>query len=263
MNCYKLAMSGLAALAVIFGVEHASAETLALYDFEEFTTTATAWPASAGPWNNSATSAAVTATTLSDNDFAILEARSVRDASVPNTDPPNDPGDLQSFAALIGAGSITGGDPTPAPTSDADYFTFSVTAAAPIELSTFSFELGVSNTDNNTMLNHNVRAQVFYNINGGAFSAIGAEQTRATSVGPDDEFTGMLLSSIDLSGISLANGQTAEFRLSLRNNRGFSSNAGAVYLDNVQLEGTVVPEPASLALIGLAGLALGLLRRVR
>ncbi len=259
MNCTRIVLGGLAALAVLIGAERASAEILALYNFEEFTATATAWPANAGPWVNSATSSGVTATTLGDNNFDILEARSVRDASVPNTDPPNDPGDLPSYAALIGAGSMV--DTVP-PTSDNDYFFFSVTANSPTDLSGFSFDLGVSNTDNSTTLNHNAVAQLFYSINGGTFTSVGAEQTRATNVGPADEFTGMLPSSIDLSGISLASGQTAEFRLSVRDNRGYGSNVGAVYIDNVRLDGTVVPEPSSLALLCLAGLGL-VARRTR
>jgi hypothetical protein len=62
--------------------------------------------------------------------------------------------------------------------------------------------------------------------------------------------------------IGVGSGQTAEFRLSLRNNRGYGSTTGAVYIDNIQLEGAVVPEPMTLSMLGI-GAAIVFARRAR
>lgn len=240
---------GLATAVLLVGMHVASAATIAEYSFEEFTTTNDAWPAANGPYTNTATTPGATATDLGSVGLASLEALSVRDASH---------GDLDSYALLIGPGSMT------ATLSEADnYFGFTVSADSALLLNSFSFDLGVSNSDNNPDFNHEVNAQFFYSLDGGAtFLPIGDVQTRATVNGPDDDFTGMINSTIDLTSLEiLSPGESVEFRLALANNRGYSSAAGAVYLDNLVLDATVVPEPATLGLVTLVGCALLARRR--
>lgn len=72
--------------------------------------------------------------------------------------------------------------------------------------------------------------------------------------------------SFDLSGISeLDNEETIYFRVSqvgTTSVNGGTVGAGSVRMDNLTINGTVVPEPSSAALLGALGLA-GLLRRRR
>lgn len=62
--------------------------------------------------------------------------------------------------------------------------------------------------------------------------------------------------AINASGITLADGETGRFVISLTGNEGNNSSS---FLDNVAV--TIIPEPSSLALVGLGGLCL--LRRRR
>jgi hypothetical protein len=72
--------------------------------------------------------------------------------------------------------------------------------------------------------------------------------------------------NIDLTGNSvfsgLTNGQTVEFRIYLKDG---STNVSTRYhqLDNIVLNGTVIPEPASIGMLGLGALITLLIRRWR
>ena len=107
-------------------------------------------------------------------------------------------------------------------------------------------------------------AQLFYSTDGGtSFNPIGPLVVSvADNANNTGAFTGMNNYSIDLSSLGLLNtGQTIEFRLGFSDNRGGGSNLMGHYVDNFVLSGTAIPEPASLGLLGLAGV--GLLARRR
>lgn len=264
----------LAAAAVLtMGAASASAATLGEWNFSEFTTTDAAWPAAPGPYANTASDPAASVTTLSNVGAGALEALRTRDSTAVT---------LSSHALLIGAGNIahnsgTGTSPIAAtPVSTDDYLGFTLTANQnDLGLSDLSFDLGTSvgaNTNatnaQGTFENLTTNVQVFYSIDSGTtFAAIGAlhqsiADNSATGANNAGVFTGMNNFNVDLSSLPLLDTtETIEFRLAFGDNRGGGSNVMGHYVDNVIIEGAVIPEPGSLALAGIAGL--GMLARRR
>lgn len=271
MQKKNLCLTALAASAVLVGTHAASADVLALYDFSEFTNEqADSYynPGSADDiwtYENQASSPLGSATVLTNEQMASLVANTTRDST-------NEP--VGPISLLMAAGALpsdSGSNVPPPPASDDNYLGFSVTADQNnIGLTDLSFDLGTSIGANQIATSGDVvfdtletNAQLFYSTDGTTFNPIGGLiESVATSTEEAGEFTGMNTYSIDLSSLDLLDtGESIDFRLGLSDNRGGGTTTMGHYLDNVMLEGVVIPEPTSVALFGLAGL--GLLRRRR
>ena len=262
MQSKILSLVAASAMAVVAGAQVASADVVAQYTFEEFTGTATYAPAP-GPYQNTASSSAGTASDLATVGLSSLQADTTRDSTQVA---------LNSDTLLIGAGSITSGSTPepPAPVSSTDYLGFTLAPTSPLDLNSLTFNLGTSiganqiaTNTNGTFDNLETNLQLFYSTDGTTFNAVGPLiESTAVSTVESGSFTGMNFYSIDLSALPDLNvGQTGEFRLAFSDNRGGGTNTMGHYLDNVVLNATVVPEPASLGLLCAAGLGLVARRR--
>lgn len=133
-----------------------------------------------------------------------------------------------------------------------DYITFTVTpdAGNSIEFTTLDFDIRV-----NAVANGINEYAVFSSVDGFASTA-DAFETGAITVAAATT----AVSQIDLSGLGPVTSAT-EFRIYVYGSSVTgNSNTGSDY-DNIVLQGTVVPEPSSAALLGLGGLAFILRRR--
>jgi hypothetical protein len=248
-----------AATALFAAVTGAQAAPIAVYNFNEIADN-TSNPAAA----DSAGTAGVTVSTLTRDAGGTGNADGLGTVSDDNTRD-NTPDTFSSMTLAYSLGTTAKNpfaSPTPTPIiADQDYVTFNVTAGAGgLALGSLTFDYGVSvNTTDTTGLQ--AAEQTFYSINGGAFTAIGAQQDRTVPSGGAGFFTGFTQSAIDLSTIpTLAAGDNIVFRLNFGDNSSSTTSSKGGYIDNVVLNG-VVPEPASLALFGLAGM--GLMARAR
>jgi hypothetical protein len=93
----------------------------------------------------------------------------------------------------------------------------------------------------------------------GPASTVLGSATGITNIGNQgdaDDFDITLAAS--LSDITLADGESAVFELLIDD---YGSNSASATLDNVAFQGSLVPEPGSLALLGLGGLLIAARRR--
>lgn len=107
---------------------------------------------------------------------------------------------------------------------------------------------------------------LFYSVNGGSYTQIGANYTVLANASPNPAWNGTTSSSIytftpDLSstGTALNNDTTVSFRLYDQNtvsaNGGTVASGGTDRVDNFVVTATPVPEPATMALAAIGGIA--------
>lgn len=144
-----------------------------------------------------------------------------------------------------------------------DYYGFTVTnnSGTGLTLDTFTFDAySVTNDAGQSITAY---FQLYYQIDGGGYTAIGTAQSTTSPNGVTanvSEFSPLLNGTVDLSSIgSINDGSQVEFLLSVYDNSG--SNAKASFIQNIQLTTVTVPEPSSTALLGLGGLLLITRRR--
>lgn len=235
----------------------ASADVVALYDYNSF---------AAGVGNPSAPSSAsspLASVSNLDRDAGGVDNADGLGTITDTETRDNTPDTFTSTALVIGAGTVANNPfatpPDPIVASQ-DYLTFTLTSnTSGLSLSSLSFDYGVS-VDTTDETGFQGAIQLFASINGGGFNAVGARQDRIVPDGAAGFFTGFTTSTIDLSSLTaLGSGDTVEFRLTFGDNSGQSTSNKGHYLDNVTLN--AVPEPASLALMGMAGLGLLMRRR--
>lgn len=157
-----------------------------------------------------------------------------------------------------------------APGGTVDYLLFSVQAANgyKLNLDAFSFDLGVGrgNDDTGSVA---FRGQGWFSIDGGdnwtkMRNVVSVNNTSA------EFFTGFTTVNADLSGFSALQQQTGEVQIALalsdNGDRNIYSSANlnpaGHYLDNIKLEGSVVPEPVTLGLIVVSSLGMVVSRRL-
>lgn len=168
---------------------------------------------------------------------------------------------LSSTALVISPGT-TGRNPfhdtTPTELIAAqDFLTFTLINTLPaLRLDTFSFDFGASvSTAERTGLM--AAAQLFYSLNAQPFVAVGFQQDRIVPAGAPGIFTGFTTSTIGLAGIGILDGHDSiEFRLAFGDNSTAVVASKGIYVDNLVLSGSVIPEPAGLSLLmlGMTGL---------
>lgn len=156
----------------------------------------------------------------------------------------------------VASQTVGGGGTVATPVATDDYFGFTVTNtnSEALQLKRFSYDsVLVSNdaSDGITMV-----TQLFYSLNGGAYTEIGSLNSLTVPSGEpgltSDSF------SVNVSSLTLAENETVTFRLALGDDAN-TTTSRALFTQNLML--TAVPEPSAFALLGLAGL--GFLRRRR
>ena len=143
------------------------------------------------------------------------------------------------------------------PVSTSDYFGFAVTAdpGKTLDLTNIEFDL-ITRANASAAWGYTATAQVFVAVDGGAFTAIGSS---VSSTAPDasNVWSPVTTANIDLSTITGAS--SVEIRIGVADN--LDNSGAAAFVQGVQLNGTVVPEPATVGMFSLMGGALIFIRR--
>jgi len=143
-------------------------------------------------------------------------------------------------------GTVGGGNPVPAPVSTDDYFAFTVAGVGAnlVDPEEVRFDI-VMMTNNNTRMT--TRYSLFASTDGTTFTEVGTG-----SIFQDTTPVGTVDTAVfDLT--TLADASSYEFRIALRDQS--SQNNKGTAIQGIQFEdATVIPEPASLALLGVGSL---------
>lgn len=177
------------------------------------------------------------------------------DADV-NSTASNFTSNYSSNSGLSGAGNyFVRVQVTPAltdPVSTTNYFTFTVTAASGFTLNLADLTLKTALVDSSQPTGTTF---VRSSVDGFAFDLGSYTQTGTAS----SDFTDR---TIDLSGAAYQNLSSITFRIYHYDDTDSTSSTGLVHrIDDVVLNGSAIPEPASFALLGLGGLSLLARRR--
>ena len=162
------------------------------------------------------------------------------------------------FWYIVNANQDLGSDPGAGSAVASDYWGFTLTADAgsSLDLTSLTFDYGVGHNDGGTS---DFGYRVFTKVDGGAFTSIATGGVASASYTAGD-WSGQASGNIDLTSLATTvDGGNVEFRIQMWSS---SASGGAIQaFQNITTNGAVVPEPSSIALLGLGGLAL--LRRRR
>ena len=143
------------------------------------------------------------------------------------------------------------------PTNTQDYFVFTVTAdtGKTLDLTNIEFDL-ITRANRTSAWGHTATAQLFVAVDGGAFTSIGSS---VSSTAPDQSnvWSPVTTANIDLSTVTGAS--SVEFRVGLGDNK--NDSGAAAFVQGIQLNGTVIPEPATIGMLGLGALLTLVVRR--
>lgn len=137
-------------------------------------------------------------------------------------------------------------------------FMFKAEMANPVEdyLVLDQFSLDFAHMSTNTGKAGHRGFEVQYSIAGNIFDSAGWGRLQGHP-GSSNQHVNF---AFELGGVELHHGEEVEFRIFKTNESG---NRDEVRYDNFNLSGTVIPEPGTIGLLGLAGLAVLLRRRFR
>jgi len=127
--------------------------------------------------------------------------------------------------------------------ADGQYLSFSVTTGANEEITTLTFDYAI-----NVLARSSNTVALMSSVDG----FVDGNEVATFTNGTQDSTASV---SFDVSAYSNEVGPV-EFRLYLYGKEPSANAASGTYLSNLTLNGTVVPEPTSAALLGLSGLAL-------
>lgn len=155
-------------------------------------------------------------------------------------------------------------------TATDNYAGFGITigaAADGITLGDLAFDLA-GGAANNVTGGIDVNYQVFAEINSGGFSAVGSPSGFIQLLANDtiNAFSPVEIGSVSLSSLgALSTGDTINIRIAVQSEDNVGLANIGLFMQGIKLETVVVPEPGSLALLGLGGLlvVVGGLRRWR
>lgn len=161
-----------------------------------------------------------------------------------------------SNSGLSGAGNyfvrVQVTPPLTDPVTTTNYFTFTVTAASGFTLNLTDLALKTALVDPNQPSGTTF---VRSSVDGFAFDLGSYTQTGTSG----SDFTNR---SIDLTGAAYQNLSSITFRIYHYDDTDSTSSTGLVHrIDDVVLNGSAIPEPASLAILGLGGLSMLVRRR--
>lgn len=142
------------------------------------------------------------------------------------------------------------------PSSTDNYFVFTVDAEPGflLNLEELRYDFWVSPTTSATT---SADVEAFVSVDGGSFVSFGSI-TAIDNDGDANVAAPVATANLDLSSITGA--ESVEVRIGVGYSQGNSAGISG-FAQGIQLEGSVVPEPASIALLGLGGLMM--LRRRR
>jgi len=137
-----------------------------------------------------------------------------------------------------------------------------------LNFSTFHFDAGNNPNNGDTYSDVEVSfvddAGISTSLGTRSLAATATDGTTGTGTGTGSVITATgnyLDLDFDASGFSLAAGESGAFSLRFFDPSPTNAVSSAVHLDNIAITVTAVPEPSSLAVLGLAGLGFVIRRR--
>jgi hypothetical protein len=143
--------------------------------------------------------------------------------------------------------------------NNADYFSLSVTADAgkQLDMDTLTFDATMVRNDTGTI---NATIGIYISTNGLTYSLFDSSETlsHVDPTDPEDTFLAPTTISYDISSFTGVD----EFRVRIAFADDSGSGGKGTWLQGIQLNGSVIPEPATIGLFGMAAAGMLFIRRI-